>query len=212
MTGIVIPRSSRHPAISLHRPITDRAVATATRRRRPIGLQFEGLGRKSEHYQTSVATETPQGELTKRRAIADSYGNRLLDWLRSDPRTGVVPGITQDRNMRSRCRCSMCPAIHITSRSWLRSSSTHEPSDPPLRVVFQLIALDGQVRIRHVPDAVRVRYYQTALGASRSAFNHPSARQTIVDRDDAPPFRSTRYFTRRGGIGTGRQVIQARPV
>ena len=29
----------------------------------------------------------------------------------------------------------MCPAIHINSRSWLRSSSTHEPSDPPLRVV-----------------------------------------------------------------------------
>ena len=37
--------------------------------------------------------------------------------------------------MRSRYRCSMCPAIHITSRSWLRSSSTHEPSDPPLRVL-----------------------------------------------------------------------------
>ncbi|VDI33579.1 Hypothetical predicted protein [Mytilus galloprovincialis] len=30
----------------------------------------------------------------------------------------------------------MCPAIHINSRSWLRSSSTHEPSDPPPRVVF----------------------------------------------------------------------------
>ena len=28
----------------------------------------------------------------------------------------------------------MCPAIHISSRSWLRSSSTREPSDPPLRV------------------------------------------------------------------------------
>ena len=26
-------------------------------------------------------------------------------------------------------------AIHINSRSWLRSSSTHEPSDPPLRIV-----------------------------------------------------------------------------
>jgi hypothetical protein len=25
-------------------------------------------------------------------------------------------------------------AIHINSRSWLRSSSTHEPSDPPLRM------------------------------------------------------------------------------
>ncbi|MGH0183503.1 UNVERIFIED_CONTAM: hypothetical protein FKN15_011678 [Acipenser sinensis] len=32
----------------------------------------------------------------------------------------------------------MCPAIHINSRSWLRSSSTHEPSDPPPRVVFGL--------------------------------------------------------------------------
>ena len=47
----------------------------------------------------------------------------------------MVPGVTQDRNMRSRSRCSMCPAIHINSRSWLRSSSTHEPSDPPLRVI-----------------------------------------------------------------------------
>ena len=28
----------------------------------------------------------------------------------------------------------MCPAVHINSRSLLRSSSTHEPSDPPLRV------------------------------------------------------------------------------
>jgi len=37
--------------------------------------------------------------------------------------------------VRSRYRCSMCPAIHINSRSWLRSSSTREPSDPPLRVV-----------------------------------------------------------------------------
>ena len=30
----------------------------------------------------------------------------------------------------------MCPAVHINSRSLLRSSSTHEPSDPPLRVNF----------------------------------------------------------------------------
>lgn len=43
--------------------------------------------------------------------------------------------------MRSRYRCSMCPAIHINSRSWLRSSSTREPSDPPLRVVSPLVSL-----------------------------------------------------------------------
>lgn len=55
--------------------------------------------------------------------------------LFTDPQTGEAPGVTQGRNLRSRCRCSTCPAIHINSRSWLRSSSTHEPSDPPHRVV-----------------------------------------------------------------------------
>lgn len=52
----------------------------------------------------------------------------------ADPRTDVALAVNQSRNVRSRCRCSVCPAIHITSRSWLRSSSTHEPSDPPHRV------------------------------------------------------------------------------
>ena len=45
--------------------------------------------------------------------------------------------------MRSRRQCSMCPAIHINSRSWLRSSSTHEPSDPPLRVMSCLSSRPG---------------------------------------------------------------------
>ena len=62
-------------------------------------------------------------------------GLRIHERYKPDPETGVAPGFTRCRNMRSRCRCSMCPAIHINSRSWLRSSSTHEPSDPPLRVV-----------------------------------------------------------------------------
>ena len=42
--------------------------------------------------------------------------------------------MTRGRNVRSNGSCSMCPAIHVNSRSWLRSSSTHEPSDPPPRV------------------------------------------------------------------------------
>ena len=61
-----------------------------------------------------------------RRTECDRYS--------TDTETGVAPGVTRGRNMRSRYRCSMCPAIHINSRSWLRSSSTHEPSDPPPRV------------------------------------------------------------------------------
>lgn len=53
----------------------------------------------------------------------------------ADPQTGVAKRRTLGCNVRSKCRCSMCPAIHINSRSWLRSSSTHEPSDPPPKVV-----------------------------------------------------------------------------
>ena len=54
----------------------------------------------------------------------------------ADPQTGVAPRcFTRGRYVRSRCRCSMCSAIHTNSRSWLRSSSTCEPSDPPLKVV-----------------------------------------------------------------------------
>ena len=66
----------------------------------------------------------------------------------ADPQTGVAKGRTFGRNMRSKCRCSMCPAIHINSRSWLRSSSTHEPSDPPPKV----ITLVSFFVLRYRPD------------------------------------------------------------
>ena len=58
------------------------------------------------------------------------------DCCSADPQSGVAPGLTRGRNVRSRYRCSMCPAIHINSSRWLRSSSTREPSDPPPRVVI----------------------------------------------------------------------------
>ena len=32
----------------------------------------------------------------------------------------------------------MCPAVHMSTRSLLRSSSTHKPSDPPLRVEIKI--------------------------------------------------------------------------
>lgn len=65
-----------------------------------------------------------------RRRENTSFCKRL-----SDPQTDVAPGRTRGRNVRSKNQCSMCPAIHTKSRSWLRSSSTREPSDPLLRVV-----------------------------------------------------------------------------
>ena len=44
----------------------------------------------------------------------------------------------RSRNVRSKYRCSNCTAIRINSRNWPRSSSTREPSDPPLGVVFYI--------------------------------------------------------------------------
>lgn len=49
-------------------------------------------------------------------------------------RTGPRDKGSRGRNVRSRCRCSLSPAIRISSRGWPRSSSTDEPSDPPSRV------------------------------------------------------------------------------
>jgi hypothetical protein len=58
----------------------------------------------------------------------------------SDPRVGVTAA-------HESAAAAMCVrlvdvsgilAIHIPTRSLLRSSSTHEPSDPPLRVVLCL--------------------------------------------------------------------------
>lgn len=64
-----------------------------------------------------------------------------------EDRMDVVPTLAKGHpqsldhgcNVRSTCRCSVYPAIHTTTRSLLRSSSTHEPSDPPLRVVLLVV-------------------------------------------------------------------------
>ena len=60
----------------------------------------------------------------------------------------------------------MCPAIHINSRSWLRSSSTHEPSDPPLRVVCQLARPPRAARSFHTQEQQYEQRYENAAGAT----------------------------------------------
>ena len=77
------------------------------------------------------------------------FGKRL-----SDPQTDVAPGSTRGRNVRSKNQCSMCPAIHTKSRSWLRSSSTREPSDPLLRVVLFFMGGSGFLPLLDVRDSL----------------------------------------------------------
>lgn|GEM_PF-5482269 len=57
---------------------------------------------------------------------------------------------SQSRNVRSKNRRSQYPAIHVTSRILLRSSSTHEPNDPPHRVIQSVYFSLAQLKYEHV--------------------------------------------------------------
>lgn len=77
-------------------------------------LHFEGRGKDAA---------TPQ-----RRTVVryDRY---------ADTQTDVLPGEPESAICVQRFDDSLNSAIHTTYRSWLRSSSMHEPRDPPLKVV-----------------------------------------------------------------------------
>ena len=47
-----------------------------------------------------------------------------------------APGITKSAICIQRFDDSLNSAIHTTYCSWLRSSSMHEPRDPPLKVIY----------------------------------------------------------------------------
>lgn len=67
---------------------------------------------------------------------------KIMDWSPSigvrDTQTGMLPGGPKSAICVQKFDDSLISAIHITYRSWLRSSSMHEPRDPPLKVVYQL--------------------------------------------------------------------------
>ena len=128
-----------------------------------------------------------------RRRPATSGGLRFAQEAREEcssarvlhPTLGQTwPRESRGRHVRSRCRCSMCPAIHINSRSWLRSSSTHEPSDPPLRVVCQFFR-----------RAVRPRL-------PRSQREHNCNSSTVI-KTTGPPGRPRRPGVRRAHSSSG---------
>lgn len=52
----------------------------------------------------------------------------------------------------------MCPAVHMSTRSLLRSSSTHKPSDPPLRVELKFFTISLIQHKAHLPPMKAVKY------------------------------------------------------
>eukprot|EP00795_Rhopilema_esculentum_P004991 gene4991-biopygen77 len=59
----------------------------------------------------------------------------LLGLIGHDAQTDVLHGEPRSAICVQRFDDSLGSAIHTTYRSWLRSSSMHEPRDPPLEVV-----------------------------------------------------------------------------
>ena len=100
-------------------------------------LRPRGAGGEDGQTSRKPALSPPLTRLeTAQSAAAERAEAAAIGCVRR-PSDGRGPGGTRGRHVRSRCRCSLYSAIHINSRSWLRSSSTREPSDPPLKVVFR---------------------------------------------------------------------------
>jgi hypothetical protein len=61
-----------------------------------------------------------------------------IESKRTDTQTDILQGGPYSAICVQRFDDSLNPAIHITYRSLLRSSSMHEPRDPPLKVVMSI--------------------------------------------------------------------------
>lgn len=67
----------------------------------------------------------------------------------------------------------MCPAVHMSTRNLLRSSSTHEPSDPPFRVVCFIRHPRGSIgQVRALPRGRQWARDVRPLGRSRQTAPH----------------------------------------
>ena len=69
---------------------------------------------------------TPQRRISAR-------GMRLI--LETDTQTDMLLGEPRSAICVQKLDDSLNSAIHTTYRTWLRSSSMHEPRDPPLKVM-----------------------------------------------------------------------------
>ena len=115
--------------------------ASGTSEARPLPVRYfyhtEGNGPRRAAAPLGIALlqgtvcaskRTPHGPASSPRE------KKRLD-VRNDAQTDVLLGLPKGAICVQRFDDSLNSAIHITYRSLLRSSSMHEPRDPPLKVV-----------------------------------------------------------------------------
>ena len=79
----------------------------------------------------------------------NDLSTQIVCRLLNDAQTGMLPGYPESAICVQRFDDSLNSAIHTTYRNWLRSSSMHEPRDPPLEVFSLLFFLRASVKKRN---------------------------------------------------------------
>jgi len=153
--------------------VRDFSLYQAGRRRARLSAAA-GLGLKERRAATS-ARACPQ--LRARRA--SHAAGPVVSVGRPSARRG--PGLEiQGPQCAFETSMFMCPAVHMSTRNLLRSSSTHEPSDPPFRVVslFAKWHIIGQVRPFYARAAPPARPHQEGHTGTQHAKRRDSARRS----------------------------------
>ena len=93
---------------------------------------------KTPHLSHSLTLSTLPPLASRRRPDRNAVrpAPRIIRSKYTDPQSDVARAARLGRHLRSRYRCSMCSAVRMDSRTLLRSSSIHEPSDPPSKVII----------------------------------------------------------------------------
>ena len=86
----------------------------------------------------------------------NDLSTQIVCRLLNDAQTGMLPGYPESAICVQRFDDSLNSAIHTTYRNWLRSSSMHEPRDPPLEVVLlSFLLTDPTVLRRRILEVLK---------------------------------------------------------
>ena len=114
--------------------------------------------------------------------------------LLKDAQTDMLLGEPRSAICVQRFDDSLSSAIHTTYRSWLRSSSMHEPRDPPLEVVSYI----GVTTDRSIDRSIKFIHYKYIYmiilsSARQQKLQHEAGRHAGMQAcRHAPPFKHHR--------------------
>ena len=117
-------------------PFFQKINATSGGYRKKTKVAFCSLTNKLKAAQI---TRSVSAQNLSVRSLPSEKGKEFQKESCNDTQADMLLGIPKSASCVQRLDDSLISAIHITYRSLLRSSSMHEPRDPPLKVVFSFL-------------------------------------------------------------------------